>query len=117
MIKLFYSPPKWFAFEAPEKPRQWDYESGGDPPMIAPYLDNGYFYALEAYEKAYAESKANALEVGNMDLFVVERNGVPYAKTHTFMPWASCPMRVKEGAVYDWPGSAVIKDGKYILSI
>lgn len=84
-LKLFYSPPKWKAFIAPEKPE----------------LGRYYTVALRAYEKAYAEAKANALEVGNPELIQHE--------------YDRCLDIIK--VEYEWLGSAVIKDGKYILSV
>lgn len=80
-LKLFYSPPKWFAFEAPE------------------YIDDMYHVENRLNEKAYAEAKANALEVGNAEVIKP-------------VFW-----EMQSGAEYTWYGSAVIKDGKYILSI
>lgn len=95
MIKLFYSPPKWKAFIAPE------------------YIDDMYHVENCLNDKAYAEAKANALEVGN-----------PQMIRHCFFEGlfkklGTMPEKFKmeEGKEYDWIGSAVIKDGKYILSI
>lgn len=91
MIKLFYSPPKWFAFVAPE------------------YIDDMYHVENRLNEKAYAEAKANALEVGNVESIKIgdiQENGA-------FI----FPHEVQADRDYDWKGSAVIKDGKYILSV
>lgn len=93
-LKLFYSPPKWKAFIAPEKP---NYEYYHRNRRI--WGSDAFGKAMDAYEKAYAEAKANALEVGN---------------TEVIKPvfW-----EMQSGAEYTWYGTAVIEDGKYILSI
>jgi hypothetical protein len=36
----------------PEEPKKWDYESGGDPPEISPYVMPDYYYHLEEYNAA-----------------------------------------------------------------
>lgn len=87
MIKLFYSPPKWFAFVAPE------------------YIDDMYHVENRLNEKAYAEAKANALEVGNINEVAGK---VVFTKTFETIGGIN---------YFDWPGDAVIKDGKYILSV
>lgn len=49
-IHLFYKDNKIWAVEnLPEKPKQWDYEAGGNPPMIPAYVDPSYYDALEVY--------------------------------------------------------------------
>lgn len=91
MKKIFYDQGKWRVFEAPEKPETVYFVA--DP--------EGWI----KYHEAYAEAKANALEVGNPE----ELDKVNLVE---------CPIvETKPEVILQWPGSAVIKDGKYILSI
>lgn len=87
-LKLFYSPPKWLAFEAPE------------------YIDDMYHVENRLNEKAYAEAKANALEVEN-----------PILIRQVLFEDIEPTEIANKKETYTWKGSAVIKDGKYILSI
>lgn len=100
-LKLFYSPPKWMAFIAPEPPEQKEFED----------MPNTHKLALEFYRKAYAEAKANALEVGNYgEIYTIVNDNLDREIT--------LPCTEIDGVEYfDWKGSAVIKDGKYILTI
>lgn len=57
--------------ELPEKPKQWDYESGGDPPMTPAYVDPSYYDALQSYESARSAAIEKRIEIENPGLFEV----------------------------------------------
>lgn len=107
--KVFYNDDlkKWFAFEAPEKPNPKDY--GVDNKNYF-NRSNGktrwYIRKSKEYEKAYAEAKANALEIGNPEIII---SNTPLGGFEIqFIDGVGCST---------WPGKSEIKDGKYILSI
>lgn len=98
---LYHHNNQWMCFEGelPVKPKQWDYESGGDPPMVASYLDNHYFYALEQYEKEVATLKSKALPVANPQLINIFDNDTVN--------------KIVMGEVYAWPGTVEWSHSKY----
>lgn len=102
-IKLFYNG-KWFAFEAP-KPQWWD-KCNFDCRHFSKSSLEQFCGCYNSYHQAYAEAKANALEVGNVEC-MIEHTPLGGFEI-TFIDGIGCT---------SWPGSAVINDGKYILSI
>lgn len=93
MKKIFYDHGKWRAFEAPEPP----------PVMTSIYADMA---ADNRYQREIAKRMKEALPIGN----------APIMMAIAFKP-ATVKDAVKNQTVLDWPGTAVIKDGKYILEI
>lgn len=90
------------------------------PERCSIYCENGEISKCHdsecySYDKAIAALKQNALTVGNPEIFVIDRNGTPYAKTHTIMPWASCPMRVTPDELYFWPGGYETKETDKVI--
>lgn len=86
-LRIFFREGEPFAYEMP---KQWDYESGGDPPIIPAYVDPAYYDAVD-------NARANALPVLNPE--ILSDLGNNYVRIGNQIEV------VTEGREHDWLGT------------